>query len=161
MELIDKDAVVAEIERLKTIYNDDENIHHVAKYNILVDILSFINTLEVKEVDLKKEIDSWYYHLNIPENCNIPQITIVIDIIEKTAKHFFELGLKVQKDNIRHSMDETPKYPCDILFVTDVDTVFLYRYMENGRPVDRETPYFRNIQNGKCWYYCNDIMYLH
>lgn len=50
--------------------------------------------LEVKEVNLKKEIDSWYYHLNIPENCNIPQTTIIIDIIEKTAKHFFELGLK-------------------------------------------------------------------
>ena len=49
--LIDKDALVAEIERLKTIYNDGENIHHIARYNILVDILSFIDTLEVKEVD--------------------------------------------------------------------------------------------------------------
>ena len=46
---INKDAVVAEIERLKTIYNDNENIHHVAKYNILVDILSFLDTLEVKD----------------------------------------------------------------------------------------------------------------
>ena len=53
MELIDKDVVVAEIERLKTIYNDDENIHHIARYNILADILSFLNTLEVKEVDLE------------------------------------------------------------------------------------------------------------
>ena len=50
--LIDKDALVAEIERLKTIYNDGENIYHIARYNILVDILSFIDTLEVKEVDL-------------------------------------------------------------------------------------------------------------
>ena len=50
-QYIDKDDLVAEIERLKTIYNDDENIHHIAKYNILVDILSFINILEVKEVD--------------------------------------------------------------------------------------------------------------
>ena len=57
-QYIDKAAVVAEIERLKTIYNDDENIHHIAKYNILVDILSFLNTLEVKEVDLDKEIPS-------------------------------------------------------------------------------------------------------
>ena len=56
MKLIDKDAVVSEIERLKTIYKDDENIHHVAKYNVLVDILSFLNILEVKEVDLEKEI---------------------------------------------------------------------------------------------------------
>ena len=58
MKLIDKAVIVAEIERLKTIYNDDENIHHIARYNILVDILSFLNTLEVKEVDLEKEIPS-------------------------------------------------------------------------------------------------------
>lgn len=51
MKLIDKSALVAEIERLKTIYDDDENIRYVAKYNILIDILSFINTLEVKEVE--------------------------------------------------------------------------------------------------------------
>lgn len=51
MELIDKSALVSEIERLKTIYKDDENIRHVAKYNILVDILSFLDTLEVKESD--------------------------------------------------------------------------------------------------------------
>ncbi len=51
VQYISKDALVAEIKRLKTIYNDDENIHHVAKYNILVDILSFLDTLEVKEVD--------------------------------------------------------------------------------------------------------------
>ena len=53
---IDKSALVAEIERLKTIYNDDENIHHIVKYNILVDILSFLGTLEVKEADLDNEI---------------------------------------------------------------------------------------------------------
>ena len=50
-QFIDKAAIVAEIKRLKTIYNDDENIRHVAKYNILVDILSFIDTLEVKEIE--------------------------------------------------------------------------------------------------------------
>jgi hypothetical protein len=58
--------------------------------------IRYKENLEVKEVNLKKEIDSWYYHLNIPENCNIPQTTIIIDIIEKTAKHFFELGIYSQ-----------------------------------------------------------------
>ena len=53
-QYIDKSALVAEIERLKTIYNDDENIHHASKFNILVDLLSFLDTLEVKEVDLEK-----------------------------------------------------------------------------------------------------------
>ena len=68
MKLIDKSALVAEIERLKAIYSDDENIHHVAKYNILVDILSFLGTLEVKEAkeesvseDLEIEIKHCIY----------------------------------------------------------------------------------------------------
>ena len=50
-QYIPKSALVSEIERLKTIYNDNENIHHVAKYNILVDILSFLDALEVKDVN--------------------------------------------------------------------------------------------------------------
>ena len=58
-EYIPKSALVAEIERLKTIYKDDENIHHVTKYNILVDILSFINTLEVKDADLTDRKTDW------------------------------------------------------------------------------------------------------
>ena len=63
-----------------------------------------------------------------------------------------------QTKSIWHDMNETPKYPCDILFITNVDNMFLYRYMENGRPVDKETPYFNNILNGKCWCYCSDII---
>jgi hypothetical protein len=102
----------------------------------------------VKEVDLEEEVKRY----------DMSKIPYSFKSTVEFAKHFFELGLKAQKDNIRHSMDETPKYPCDILFVTEVDTMFLFKYMKNGRPVDRETPYFHNIQNGKCWYYCNDIM---
>ena len=89
MKLIDKDVIVAEIERLKTIYNDDENIHHIARYNILVDILSFLNTLEVKEVDLDKEINN----VGMAMTNHNPSWKEV----ECFAKHFFELGLKAQK----------------------------------------------------------------
>ena len=75
------------------------------------------------------------------------------------AKGFYR-GAKWQKEqkNIWHTMDETPNYPCDILFLTNVDSMFLYRYMENGRPADMETPYFHNILNGKCWCYCSDVV---
>ena len=83
MNLIDKSALVAEIERLKAIYSDDENIHHVAKYNILVDILSFLDTLEVKEVDLDKEWKEFLKDGDVG--------------FKEIAKHFFELGLKAQK----------------------------------------------------------------
>ena len=161
--LIDKDALVAKIERLMYGANLEADIASTgecfneevadAKYQLCKLILSIINTLEVKEVDLEKELDS----MITPELKLHKALPSLFDV----AKHFFELGLKAQNDNIRHSMDETPNYPCDILLVTDVDNIFLCRYMENGRPVDRETPYFRGIENGKCWYYCNDIMNIH
>ena len=53
MELIDKDALVAEIERRKEI-----NKYRDTNDSLFEDeaILSFIDTLEVKEVDLDKEL---------------------------------------------------------------------------------------------------------
>ena len=93
MKLINKSAVVAEIERLKSFYGDNENIRHVAKYNVLALLVNFLDTLEVKEVDLEKELDEWMKygpHTNYPW-CTIP------DAIKITAEHFFELGLKAQK----------------------------------------------------------------
>lgn len=51
------------------------------------------NSLEVKEVDLEKELDEWMKygpHTNYPW-CTIP------DAIKITAEHFFELGIKAQK----------------------------------------------------------------
>ena len=70
--LIDKDALVAEIERR----NEESWLGHYTKekgivFDITDDILSFISTLEVKEVDLEKEL-SYEDYLN-----------------------FFELGLSV------------------------------------------------------------------
>lgn len=87
--LIDKDALVAEIERLKTIYNDGENIHHIARYNILVDILSFLDVIELKDVDLEKEINKWIEDNTCRGYCSAS--------IRETAEHFFDLGLKAQK----------------------------------------------------------------
>ena len=61
MKLIDKDALVAEIEKLKSEALQKKSqckrsglekiMHQIGAYN---KVLSFINTLEVKEVDLKK-----------------------------------------------------------------------------------------------------------
>ena len=90
VQYINKDALVAEIERLKNIYNDDENIHHVAKYNILVDILSFIDTLKVKEVDLESEIKT-IWNKDFSGHFDVIGYTDFVEL----AKHFFELGLKV------------------------------------------------------------------
>lgn len=89
MALIDKDALVAEIERLKADALQKKSqckrsglekiMHQIGAYNI---IFSFLNTLEVKEVDFHKELLSFYRHTN---DCG-SKIAL--------AKHFFELGLR-------------------------------------------------------------------
>ena len=84
-ELIDKAEVVAEIEKLSA-YLDC--LH---EQRIIEKILSIIDTLEVKEVDLERAIDKWIDDTAIThEDCS------VTDVIS-TAKHFFKLGLKAQK----------------------------------------------------------------
>lgn len=53
MKLINKDALLAEIDRQKIGYNVDGN--HSVEYDITRNIIDIINTLEVKEVDEQKE----------------------------------------------------------------------------------------------------------
>ena len=95
--LIDKDALVAEIKRKKeeeVNYDDDSKsfasyADHIY-YSALDSMQDFINTLEVKEIDLDKEIDSVedrYYGFESLSRADI------IDI----AKHFFKLGLKAKQ----------------------------------------------------------------
>lgn len=103
MKLIDKDKVVEEIERLKTIYNDNENIHHIAKYNILVDILSFLDNLETKEVDLDESARHYLLHEHIsPLNNILHQADLKVEMqyhkdIEDAYKAGFEFCLNAQK----------------------------------------------------------------
>jgi len=57
------------------------------------DILSFLNTLEVKEVDLEK-----YYHDFLQKEWfDGNHARTVSGMMFFTAKHFYELGLKAQK----------------------------------------------------------------
>ena len=57
MKLIDKDALVAEIEKLKLCTMDEHMNFYSAEaqgeYNALSKLESFLDTLEVKEVDLE------------------------------------------------------------------------------------------------------------
>ena len=97
MKLIDKDALVAEINK-RIIDAPINSIGHqrVWAYN---DVKYIINSLEVKEVDLDSNIRTYLTnHFNIYEDgvlqskkSGLPLSTY--DII-KVAKHFFELGIK-------------------------------------------------------------------
>lgn len=96
MKLIDKDALVAEIERLVGSYKPLKTLDPTYCEGLndsLDDILSFIGTLEVNEVeekDLEKEINLWFDY-GLPNNDEL------LDYIKETAKHFYELGLKKTK----------------------------------------------------------------
>ena len=101
-QYINKDALVAEIEKKIKQYEMAFDIPSFAsyeasliakgKYRKLLDILKFLNTLEVKEVDLQREIDReietrWRgEYLFTSKFC-------------ESAKHFFELGLRVSNNN--------------------------------------------------------------
>ena len=94
--LIEKDALVAEIERRKNICqggaeanknNEFAHLYYSGKTEAYSEMSELLDTFEVKEVDLDLEITLWANA--IPE--------IRLDDVERLAKHFFELGLKTQK----------------------------------------------------------------
>ena len=96
-ELICKADIVEEIEK---IYNEDykflpsDVVESVQDFKD--DLLIALNTIEVKEVDLEKEIKSWLDRGHITD-------TRYDDYddndIESTAKHFFELGMQQSKND--------------------------------------------------------------
>ena len=98
MKLIDKDALVAEIERRKKIHFNDYHINgnnNPADYgacNALTQILDFINTLEVEEVDWEKEFYDFLDTCTGKDNGHLSE-----DELFRIAEYFFELGLKAQK----------------------------------------------------------------
>ena len=95
MKLIDKDALVAEIGKLQGVLQDPAmNRESMRDYahggnKIIKEILSFINSLEVKEVDLIKEVAYWKID---------HQVYGMDETFYDFAKHFFELGLKVNNE---------------------------------------------------------------
>ena len=98
-EYIEKVALVREIEKQRNAY-----ISEPGKYRVLSRILSLIDTLEVKEVDLEKEIDD-YMNEHFSEcgdgvlisDANSTELTLLD--ATSIARHFYELGLKGQLKN--------------------------------------------------------------
>ena len=86
--LIDKDEIEKKINYYEEAFNNPAFANYEAcliakgKYRKLLDILQFINSLEVKEVDLEKELKRLIGNVG---QCD-----------RKLAKHFFELGLKLK-----------------------------------------------------------------
>lgn len=109
MELIDKAAVVAEIERrIESCAKQREDMLNVQCHALADDastrmgelncIKDFLDTLEVKDVDLDRELDFWrhnHFHGRRDKEANGEYLERVSQLA--LAKHFFKLGLKAQK----------------------------------------------------------------
>ena len=97
---IDKDVLVAEIKNKKkyaqTLGDNAINSSMQQFYDGMkqgcVDILSFLNTLEMKDVDLDAELEHYKEEQNIRYEEDINMFEF--------AKHFFELGLKTKQITI-------------------------------------------------------------
>lgn len=83
LQYIDKAALIAEIER--KIKEIDEIGTYLSPKGVLTNLLCHLDTLEVKEVDLEKEFDKCCENYIFDDECEL-----------YTAKHFFELGLKLR-----------------------------------------------------------------
>ena len=92
MKLIDKDALVSEIEKRRS-KNAKNKLNLAAAFEDNY-LLSFLDTLEVKEVDFEKEYKNF---INSDNGRSMFE----------TAKHFFELGLN--KENwVKERVEECP-----------------------------------------------------
>ena len=104
MELIDKAAVVAEIERkvksinscpFRTAELGSEKFDE-GQLNAYNEIISYIGTLEVEEVDFEKELDRIWFDNKLGNYFDNDALDFAH--VRTLCKHFFELGLKaVQK----------------------------------------------------------------
>ena len=101
-QYIKKSTLVAEIEKkimqYEVAFNNPSFASYEAsliakgKYRKLLDIRQFLDTLEVKEVNLKKEIDD-VWKKDFSGHFDVIGYTDFIEL----AKYFFKLGLKAQK----------------------------------------------------------------
>lgn len=102
-QYINKDTLVAEIKRRKELVSDPIlscNDLMIGERNAFFNLLSFINTLEVKEVNLEEEITDYinrHYHIRFDETLERGNDPLTTMDFEEIAKYFFELGLKAQK----------------------------------------------------------------
>ena len=111
MKLIDKAAVVAEIERRRDAFlMRQQNLEAIGQETVLNEmvaselnrIISSLDTLEVKEVDLEKNINDYFKDWKFDDELDIMvkpnNYSASFTDLKEIAKHFFELGIKaVQK----------------------------------------------------------------
>ena len=89
---IDKAKVVAEIESLFKKAEKSSGEYQNGAIHTLITLKDKLDTIEVKDVDLKKEFDDYTKNILFSDIQYEP-----FTHLYNCAKHFFELGLKTQK----------------------------------------------------------------
>lgn len=106
-QLIDKSTLVAEIDSLQDATMDENrnflSSYHEGIFDGLSRVETFIDSLEMKDVDIEKEVANWWneYYGCIKKNYTFEGYTghyMENSTIISLAKHFFEMGLKTQKE---------------------------------------------------------------
>ena len=104
-QYIPKEPLLAEIERrMEEDVSLDGNGGFASymdfeRYSTLESILSFVKEeLEVKEVDLEKEIEEHVLGMPMSEFTHESEVDGCWDWAREEFRHFFELGLKAQKE---------------------------------------------------------------
>lgn len=99
MKLIDKDVLVAEIEGLFKKAEKSSGEYQNGAIHTLITLKDKLDTLEVKEVDLEKEIDKiWNPRFNLGWD-EKSLLSMNHEGFTTIAKYFYELGLKTRKED--------------------------------------------------------------
>lgn len=93
---IDKDELEAFLNELRENLGDSD---YDRGYLCAIDSIfgCYLNSTEVKEVDLEKEIKEYWLFADKTEVDCLESMCLTEDIFVSLAKKFFELGLKAQK----------------------------------------------------------------
>ena len=110
MKLIDKDAALEEIKKLEKLYcYDSVTTGGCVAKSVFISINDVFKSLEVKEVDLEhleQEVKDFCYEYDdrkekwyelCPNDRKLLYNPTWANFAMSIAKHFFELGLKIQK----------------------------------------------------------------
>ena len=93
-QYISKSALVAEIKKRR---NFDKELKLYSRLDECNGILSFIDTLKVKEVDIDKEINEHAWYMPQSEFSHDSEVLENIEWAKNEFRYFFELGMSVSK----------------------------------------------------------------
>lgn len=136
-QYIDKDALVAEIERLRKYQRLDDR-HGQGVLDGLHAIERFINTLEEKEVDLEEYYHDFLQKEWFDKKCN----RTMSEMMAFAAKHFFELGMSstITEEDCKLIWNIGDGLPC--MKEEDFFKELLRRYKaQKGEQYDRQRNY--------------------